>query len=319
MAADLDNGRLASLSIVVPVYRCAECLGQLCARLKACLPALTEKYEILLIDDRSPDNAWSIILELQRLHPEVKGIRLSRNFGQQIAISAGLAAARGAYALVMDGDLQDPPEKIPDFVAEIRKGHDLVLARRARRSHSWLRVRAAEAYFAILGWLTNRKIDGNYSPFSMLSRKVIDAFLRVNERERHYIFILHWLGFNAGVIDYDHGERATGESSYSLEMLLRHAVDGILFQDTTFLRWIMGVGLLFGLLGCILALAFIYLFFSHGSVPGWTSVVVLMLVCTGVLLLSVGVVGLYVGKIFDQVKQRPLYVVDAESENPLPW
>lgn len=307
------------ISVVVPVYGCAGCLEILCSRLKQNLGTLTSHYEIILVDDRSPDNAWPTIVALQSRHPEVKGIRLSRNFGQHIAISAGLAEARGDYAVVMDCDLQDPPETIPELYAKLIEGYDLVLAYRTERSHSFFRRLAAKAYFRLMSLLTEKNIDGSYGTFSMLSRKVIDSFLQFGERDRHYLFILRWLGFRIGSIGYEHQERTIGRSSYSLGRLLRHAVDGIFFQATVLLRWIVTLGLLFALFGATLALYFVYQYLEIGSVPGWTSVVVLLLVNTGVILFSLGVIGLYVGKIFDQAKGRPLYVIDAVAERRSEW
>jgi len=306
------------ISIVVPIYECVGCLEELCARLKRTLDPFAKHYEIILVDDRSPDNAWTAIGKIQERYPEVKGIRLSRNFGQHIAISAGLAAARGDYAVVMDGDLQDPPEKIPELYSKLKEGYDLVLARRTRRSHSLLRRAAAKTYFKLLSYLTEERIEGSYGTLSILSRKVIDAFLQFGERERHYLFILRWLGFKVGTIDYEHQERTVGASSYSLRRLLRVAADGIFLQATVLLRWIITAGLLFAVFGVMLAMYFVYGYFSHGSVEGWTSVAVLILICTGALLSSIGIVGLYIGKIFDQAKARPLYVVDAVSENANP-
>jgi dolichol-phosphate mannosyltransferase len=317
LAPDTENSQ--SISVVVPVYGCADCLELLCSRLKASLESITDRYEIILVDDRSPDNAWPSILRVQQHYPQVKGIRLSRNFGQQIAISAGLAEAQGDYVVVMDCDLQDPPEKIPDMFAKLNEGYDLVMARRAERTHSWFRLLAAKVYFSILSRLQEEKIDGSYGSFSMLSRKVIDAFLKFSERERHYLFILRWLGFNVGTIEYEQEERSIGQSSYSIKRLLKHAIDGVFFQATVFLRWIVGIGLLFAFFGVTLAGYFVYQYLIHGSVAGWTSVVVLLLVCTGVILLSLGVIGLYVGKIFDQAKGRPLYLIDTVSDRSSSW
>jgi len=314
-----DTQDSPKISIVVPVYGCAGCLDELCARLKRSLDSFTTRYEIILVDDRSPDNAWAAITKIQTDYPQVKGIRLSRNFGQHIAISAGLAAARGDYAVVMDGDLQDPPEKIPELYAKLKEGHDLVLARRSQRSHSFFRHAAARVYFRLMRLLTGENIDGSYGTFSLLSRKVIDGFLQFGERERHYLFILHWLGFKIGTIDYDHAKRSVGRSSYSLMRLLRHGADGLFFQATVLLRWIVALGLLFAVLGAMLAVYFVYGYFAHGSAEGWTSVVVLILICTGVLLFSMGVIGLYIGKIFDQAKERPLYVIDAVIERSASW
>lgn len=315
----LDSGACEKpfISVVVPVYGCAACLDRLCARVKESVTPITDQYEIILVDDRSPDNAWSAITIIQAHEPNVKGIRLSRNFGQHIAISAGLAAARGDFTVVMDCDLQDPPERIPDLYAKLQEGYDLVLARRSERTHSSFRLLAARTYFGLMSRLTEENIDGSYGTFSILSRKVVDSFLKFSERERHYLFILRWLGFKIGTISYEHQERTTGRSSYSLKRLLQHALDGLFFQATVFLRWIVTAGLLFALFGVTLAAYFIYQYFTHGSVAGWTSVVVLILVCTGVILSSLGVIGLYVGKIFDQAKNRPLFIIDEISKGPL--
>jgi len=308
-----------TISVVVPVYCCVDCLQQLCSELEINLRKLTPRYEIILVDDRSPDNAWPKIVSLQALFPSVKGIRLSRNFGQHVAITSGLAAAKGDYAIVMDCDLQDSPSLIPDLFAKIQEGYDLVLAKRVKRNHTGFRVWAAKFYFKVLSKLTEKDIDGNYGTLSILSRKVIDSFLQFNERERHYLFILRWLGFNAGIFEYEHQKREVGKSSYSLKQLLQHAVNGLLFQATALLKWIVALGLIFAFCGVSLAMFFIYQYFHVGSVAGWTSVAVLILICTGVILSSLGVIGLYIGKIFDQSKSRPLYVVDSVFENSNTW
>ncbi|WP_428825262.1 glycosyltransferase family 2 protein [Azonexus sp. IMCC34842] len=308
-----------SISVVVPVYGCAGCLEQLCDRLIQSLQDITNRFEILLVDDRSPDDSLGVIRAIQLRHSEVECIRLSRNFGQHIAISAGLSVARGDYSVVMDCDLQDPPEIIPELFAKIKEGYDLVMARRAERSHSHFRIFAAKAYFWLLSKLNEEDIDGSYGSFCMLSRKVVNSFLEFNERERHFLFILRWLGFKMGSIEYAHQERTIGNSSYSLKRLLRHAIDGIFFQSTVFLRWIVSLGLLFSILGIILALYFVFQYFAYGSVVGWTSLIVILLVCTGVILSSMGVIGLYVGKIFDQTKGRPLYVIDTIVKGRATW
>ena len=302
------------LSIVVPVYGCASCLEPLCQRIDRVLSEGGRDYELIFVDDRSPDHAWTAILDLQKRYERITGVRLSRNFGQHIAISVGLAQAHGDYAVVMDCDLQDPPEIIPQLTAKIGEGYDLVLARRVQRNHSIFRVLAAKAYFRLLELLTGVSVDGSYSAFSILSRKVIDHYLLFDERERHYLFILHWLGFHIGTIDYEHQKRFAGRSSYSLRSLFRHAVDGVFFQATVLLRWIVGLGVIYALLGLLLAGYFVYHYFIRGSLPGWTSLVVLVLLSTGAVLISLGVIGQYVGKIFDQTKGRPLYVIDNISE-----
>lgn len=317
----MNNEKLfkPAISVVVPVYGCIGCLEQLCQELEASLYGLTDHFEIILVDDRSPDHAWSQLDSLQALHPAVKGIRLSRNYGQHIAITAGLAAARGDYAVVMDCDLQDPPRLIPELFTKLQEGYDLVLAKRVERNHSAFRLMAAKAYFKLLSKLTGESVDGSYGSYSILSRKVIDAFLLFGEKERHYLFILRWLGFRIGSVDFVHQERRAGQSSYTLGRLLSHALNGILFQATVLLRWIVSLGFMFALSGIVVAGYLVWRSIFRTALPGWTSLVVLGLVSTGTILISLGIIGLYIGKIFDQTKQRPLYVVDVVSESRFKW
>jgi polyisoprenyl-phosphate glycosyltransferase len=308
-----------SMSVVVPVYGCASCLDALCKQLQVTLQAMTERFEIILVDDRSPDDSWSQLSALQDQYPAVKGIRLSRNYGQQIAITAGLASAQGDFAVVMDCDLQDPPSLIPDLLAKIREGYDLVVARRIERNDSSFRLLASRVYFWLISLLTKMPVNATEGAYSILSRKVIDSFLLFEEKERHYLFILRWLGFRMGAIEYVHQERHSGKSSYRLGTLIRLAIDGILFQATGLLRWIVGLGFLFAFFGMGIAIYLVWQRLTHTGLPGWTSLIVLILICTGVILVSLGIIGLYIGKIFDQAKQRPLYVVDVVWERRLLW
>jgi dolichol-phosphate mannosyltransferase len=266
----------------------------------------------VIVDDRSPDNSWQLVEALAASNPAVRGIRLSRNFGQHLAITAGLEAARGKEIVVMDCDLQDPPERIPDLLTELRKGYDLVLARRVERSHSVFRLLGAKAYFSLMRRLTGENLDGSYGTFSILSRKVVDAFLRFGERERHYLFILRWLGFNCGTIEYNHGSRHAGHSSYNVLRLFKHAMSGMFFHTGVLLNWIMYTGLSLTCVSFLTGLFFLYRHLTSTSLPGWTSLVVAILFSTGMILASVGAVGLYVSRLFEMAKGRPLYIVDSE-------
>ena len=322
MSAGPATGTLAanrSISVVVPVYRCKECLEELTERLAATLAKLTDRFEVLLVEDRSPDGAWDAITALAARKPFVSAVRLSRNFGQHIAITAGLAVCRGDLAVVMDCDLQDTPELVAELHDRLSQGFDLVLARRTSRTHSLPRVLAARAYFGLLNRMTGEKLDGNYGAFSILTRKVVDAYLLFQERDRHYIFVLRRLGFNAGTIDYEHAARAHGKSAYTLRRLVRHGIDGIFFQTTVLLEWIVGLGFLFAAGGLLWAGVLLYRYFVGTPPPGFTSLAVLLLVSTGVIVASLGVVGLYVGKIFESTKGRPLYIVDTAINRLAPW
>lgn len=301
------------LSVVVPVYGCRDCLAALQERITAALSGFGESYEVVYVDDRSPDRSWPLLAGLAESDPHVRALRLSRNFGQHAAITAGLAKATGRWVVVMDCDLQDPPEEIPRLYARAVEGFDIVFARRVGRRDSVLRRMGAAVYFRVLGAFFGRKLDGAHGTFSIISRKVADAFLELQDADRHYLFILKWLGFETGSIDVQHAERYAGKSSYSFVKLVQHAFDGLVFQTTKLLRWIVYLGFAVATIGIALAGFFMYSWAVNTPYPGWTSLAVLLLVLGGFILLSLGVTGLYVGKIFGQVKRRPLYVIDEET------
>jgi glycosyltransferase involved in cell wall biosynthesis len=298
------------LAVVVPVYRCSDCLLVLHERLTRTLRDLGVTYEILFVDDRSPDDSWPLLADLADRDATVRALRLSRNFGQQAAITAGLAESRASWTVVMDCDLQDPPEFIPQLYAKAREGHDVVLARRRSRSHSVFRLLAARIYFAFLRIFLKTNIDSGFGAFSIISRKARSAVLSVPDADRHYVPILLWVGFERASIEFEHAERYAGKSAYSMGSLVRLALSGIFFQTASLLRWIIYLGFLFAFLGVCLAVALVasYLFFD--PYPGWTSLAVLILVTSGFIIASTGVSGLYIGMIFKQVKNRPLYVID---------
>ena len=269
-------------------------------------------YELIFVDDRSPDGAWQILRELTVADSHVRALRLSRNFGQQAAITAGIGAGRGSWTLVMDCDLQDPPEFVADLYAKAQEGFDIVLGRRKEKKHSFFRLLAARLYFRFLRLFLGVHISGEYGSFSIIAAKVREAFLRVPDRDRHYLPILLWLGFNRASVDYEHGERHAGTSSYSLRSLVRLAVEGVFFQTASLLRWIVYLGFCVALAGALLAVALVVLAIVVNPPPGWTSLAVLTLLVGGFIIVSTGVTGLYIGKIFQQVKNRPLFLIDEE-------
>jgi polyisoprenyl-phosphate glycosyltransferase len=300
------------LSVVVPVYGCAGCLQALHRRIAASLDGVVGDWELVLIDDRSPDGSWEQIAALAERDPHVVGVRLSRNFGQHAAITAGLARARGDWVAVMDCDLQDPPEELPRLWEKAMEGHHVVLARRKGKQLAWHRRLSARVYFSVLGRMTGTRFDGEYGSFSVISRKVVDAFLRFRDVDRHYLLILRWLGFDPASIDYQHEPRAAGRSSYGLGRLIAHGLNGLFFHTTVLLRWIVYMGFVTSAIGMALSVYLLIARLTGSAYPGWTSLAIFTLVTGGLIITSVGVSGLYVGQIFTQVRERPLYVVDAE-------
>jgi dolichol-phosphate mannosyltransferase len=299
------------VSVVVPVYGCGPCLHELHRRVVDALEGMAiPSFELVLVDDCANDGAWAAIEQLAKLDDRVRGVRLSRNFGQHAAITAGLAESHGEWVVVMDCDLQDPPEEIPKLYRKAMEGHEIVLGRRAISRHHRGRRIGSRLYFRVMSRFTGLPFDGSFGTFSIISRKVVAAFLQFQDQDRHYLFILHWLGFSHTAVDYDHRERAAGKSSYSVLRLLQHALDGVFFQTTVALRMIVAMG--FGMAG-LGALVAIYLVVTRivGTVaPGWTSLAVFTLTVGGFTIISTGVTGIYVGKVFDQVKGRPLFVID---------
>jgi dolichol-phosphate mannosyltransferase len=304
-------GSSVHLSVVVPVYGCADCLTRLHDGLVGSLADVTDSYELIFVDDRSKDNAWSALLELCKRDSRVRAFRLSRNFGQHAAISAGLAMARGQWTVVMDCDLQDPPELIPTLHAKADEGFDIVLARRLAR-RSWWRHFLSRTYSRLMKLFFGVEMSGEFANLSLISRKVVDAYLSLGDLDRHYILILQWLGFDHATIEFEQPERHAGRSSYTLGALIRLGLDGMFFQTTTLLTWIVYLGFGVAASGIVLAAVFVAIYYTHQpfALTGWTSLSVLFLVLSGFIIISTGVTGLYIGKIFQQVKGRPLYVID---------
>jgi glycosyltransferase involved in cell wall biosynthesis len=285
-------------------------LSELYQRLTATLTQLVDSHEIVFVDDRSADQAWPTLVMLARRDPRVVACRLSRNFGQQLAITAGLRECTGQHVVVMDCDLQDPPEAISSLWAAAQEGVPIVFAKRKASYHSRYRTLANQLYFRLLGWLTGQHIDGELGSFSMISRTVVDAFLQFRENDRHYLFILYWLGFESRIIEYERHTRSVGKSSYSIGKLLAHALQGVFFQTTVFLRLVIYGGFLVSLLGLLTTALIIVERLRGALLPGWTSLIVLQLLMSGLTISAVGTVGLYVARIFEQTKQRPLYVLE---------
>jgi dolichol-phosphate mannosyltransferase len=276
----------------------------------AALSEISSDYELIFVDDRSTDGSWPELLELSKLDPRVKLVRLSRNFGQHPAITAGLAEAVGRWVVVTDCDLEDPPEEIPRLWAKAQEGYDFVLSRRRRRRQAvWRRV-GARAYRWLANRLAGTDVDPQYTNLSLLSRPVVDAFLRFRDQDRQYLLMLLWLGFRHDAIDVDQDERYAGSSSYSFRQLVRVAADGIFFSTTRLLRWIVYAGFAVGAAGLLLAALAVVNWIERDPPTGYTSLAVVILILSGMIIASTGVMGLYVGKVFAQVKGRPLYVVD---------
>jgi glycosyltransferase involved in cell wall biosynthesis len=303
------------LSVVVPVFNEAGTLPELHRRLAAVLADTAS--EIVMVDDGSRDGSWEIMRELSAADPGLRLLRLSRNFGHQAAITAGLDAARGDAVVVMDGDLQDPPELIPDLLARWRDGYDVVYAVRAERTgESRVRLLSISVFYKLLRRIAGNEIPANVGDFRLMSRRVVDALKEMPERARFLRGMTSWVGFRQVGVEYKRDARFAGESKYPPRKLLRLALDGITSFSTFPIKLVAWLGFVL-VAFCLITLGWaLYERIFSDTVPqGWTSLLVVVLLLGGVQLLSLGIIGQYVARIFDEAKQRPLYFV-SETVGP---
>lgn len=301
------------LSVVSPVYLAEESIDRLVDAIDTTVGAMDVRHEIVLVEDGSPDQSWERIVEQCNRHEHVKGLRLSRNFGQHYAITAGLESARGDYVVVMDCDLQDDPIYIPELYEKATSGYDVVYTLKESRRHKGIKNLLSRLFHWIVNLLVadhRQQSNANIGNFSILSRQAVSAFLKVSEYHRHYLGVVRWIGFRSAYVTTAHRDRLYGDTSYTLWKLVREAVNAITSQSDRLLYASILLG--FGFMtAAILGAAYIVVrYFISGFQEGWASVMVLMLLSTGVTLLCLGVVGIYLGKIFEQTKLRPLYLVE---------
>lgn len=298
------------ISVVSPVYCCAGCLHELAARLRDTLSSIGEPYEIVFVDDASPDDAWRVARELCAADAHVKAIALSRNFGQHYAIAAGLAHARGDWIVVLDCDLQDRPEEIAALYAKAREGHEIVFAEREMRRDGWLKRNLSRAFIGFLNYLSGADYDYRTANFGIYSRAVVDAVGSMGDQSRFFPVMVRWTGFKSTSIPVRHDARSDGKSSYTLRKLARLALEIVLSHSDKPLRLVAALGIFVSLIALGMT-GFSVLRYLRGdvTVAGYTSVIASMWLLAGITLFCMGVIGLYVGRVFESVKQRPLYIV----------
>lgn len=299
------------ISIISPVYCCAGCLRELCTRVATTLAPVTENYEILLVDDASPDDAWMILQELCARDSRIKALKLSRNFGQHHAIAAGLCSARGDWVVVMDCDLQDRPEEIAALLDKARSGNfDAVFGKRIVRKDGWGKRLTSRAFFAVLNYLTGAQHDSETANFGVFSRALVDVINRMPEQSPCFPLMVKWTGMKISTLAVNHESRAIGQSSYNLRKRIRLATDIVLSYSDKPLRLVAKLGISFAILAIAIAGVGVYRYAAGDiQVAGYTSIIASMWLLAGVILFCLGVIGLYVGRIFESVKGRPHYIV----------
>lgn len=307
------------LSIVIPIFNEQELLPELLSRFGAVKTQLHRScdipeggIEILFVNDGSTDDTLNILLAHCRRHPDYVLINLSRNHGHQLAITAGLDHARGDAVVMIDGDLQDPPELIVDLYRKQQEGYDVVYAvRNTRKGETWFKLLTASFFYKTLRRLTGVDIPANTGDFRIMSRRVADSLRALRERHRFIRGLVSWVGFRQTGIGYDRQPRFAGETKYPLSKMIRFAVDGITAFSAVPLRLISYTGLFTAVAGFFCALYVLYLrLFTDRTIPGWTSLIVIVLILGGVQLIALGVIGEYLGRLHEESKRRPLYIIE---------
>lgn len=298
------------ISIVSPVYRGEKMVAELVRRNVESVSTITEDYEIILVNDASPDDSWNEIVKQCAQNTKVKGINLSRNFGQHYAITAGLHYAKGDWVVVMDCDLQDRPEEIPNLYRKAMEGYDIVFAKRMNKKFGFWKKLSSMLFHRIYDWLSGMKTDETIGNYGIYSRKVIAEYNKMKETSRSFGSLVFYLGFKSSTIEVEHAERVDGGSSYSMRKLLKLSFDVMISNTNKPLKFAVAIGFIMAGASFLLALYnIIAKWVGMIMVQGYTTTIFSIWFVGGLLLLMLGIIGLYVGKIFEQVKERPLYVV----------
>lgn len=311
MAEYLFMKNTVHISVISPVYQAEGIIPELVSRLESTLNKLTDNYEIILVEDHGPDNSWEVIEQLSKTNSRLKGIRLSRNFGQHYAITCGLDHALGDWVVVMDCDLQDQPEEILGLYNKANKGnYDIVFARRVLRQDKILKRTTSILFHKLNSYLSGVKTDPTIANFGIYSSRVVVEFNKMRETARSFYSLVSILGFNSSTVDVEHSVRFSGETSYTWSKLINLTLDVVLSNSNKPLKLTAKLGFIISFISFMLAF---YNLVAHYcgiiKVDGFTTTVFSIWFVGGMILFVLGIIGLYIGKIFDQVKGRPLYIV----------
>jgi glycosyltransferase involved in cell wall biosynthesis len=300
-----------TFSIVVPIHDEQESLEELARRLAAALDALPDlDAEVILVDDGSRDASYPMMVALAGRDSRLKVVQLSRNFGHQVALTAGIELASGDAVVVMDGDLQHPPELIAEFVRLWREGNDIVYGVMQARPEGWFKRTTASAFYGLLRRLTKVDMPAAAGDFRLVDRVAVDAFVSMRERDRYVRGMFAWLGFRQAGVDYVPPPRYAGRSKYTVRRMARLAFDAIFSFSIYPLRIALGFGLVVSLISFVVGVVSgISKYVGIYTVPGWATIVVVTTFIGGIQLVVLGVIGEYIGRIYEEVKRRPLYVV----------
>ena len=303
------------ISIISPIYKSLETIDLLTEKLTFEVSKITEDYEIILIDDGNKDASWNKIARQAKLNSKIKGIKLSRNFGQHYAITAGINYSKGKYVTIIDCDLQQDPTYLVNLYRKISEGYDIIFTITKKREHSFIKNIFSSLFYKIYNFLTsdsNNIAEPNQTAFTMFNRKVANEYNKIKDTKRHHLSLLRFIGLKTATIFIKNNRRVFGKTSYSSKKLISHAIDGILFNTDRVLQLITSLGFLISFLSFVSIIFIITSYFISGYAVGWPSLIVLILFSLGSILSSLGIIGLYVGRTLEQAKSRPLYIVEEE-------
>ena len=301
------------ISIVSPVYRAEKILPILVSEINLVMERIGEDYEIILVDDRSPDNSWEVMKVLSSQNPKIKSIRLSRNFGQHSAIFAGLTKTKGDWVVVMDCDMQDQPKEITKLYKKVLEGYDIVLGQRENRKDKFLKKLSSKLFYKVFNYLSGGQFNNEIGNFGIYKKKVIDSILNISDYIKFFPLFINWVGFKSVSIPIEHGEREEGKSSYSISRLLKLAFNVIVSFSDKPLRLFINFGLGISILSFVLGIYYLYLSITHKiTQPGFSSLILSIWFLSGIIISCIGIVGVYLGKTFDQAKNRPTFIIDEE-------
>jgi dolichol-phosphate mannosyltransferase len=299
------------LSVISPVYGAPKVIKELVRQIKESVSQITEDFEIILVEDCSPDNSRDIIRDICTHDKKVKGVFLSRNFGQQYALNAGFDLSSGKYIVTLDCDLQNPPHQIIDLYNKIQEGYDIVYASRQNRPDNFFMTQGSKIFNRLMGFLTDTKQDESLAEFAIYHRKVVDAMASMGDYRRYYPIMNQWVGFKSCKINVEHQERTDGkESSYSIKKRIELALTTAIAFSTKSLRLIVYFGISITLLAVLFAIALVTKTLITGiDVSGWVTIFVSLWFISGIMIMIMGVIAIYIGSIFEEVKHRPSYII----------
>lgn len=304
------------ISVVIPVYKAENCLDELYRRLKVSLENISLDFEILMIEDCGGDNSWQVIERLANADSRVKGIQFSRNFGQHYGITAGLDVCQGEWVVVMDCDLQDRPEEIPRLYAKAQEGYDVVLALRGERCDPLLKRATSKLFYKLFSYLADIEYDGNSGNYRIMSRKVVVNFRCMREQLRFFGGLVQWMGFPTASLSVQHAGRFEGNSTYTFDKLWKLAIETIVAYSDKPLRLAVRLGFFMAFISFNYGAYILVNALLYGSkVPGWNSLIIAIFFIGGIIISILGIIGIYLGKTFDEAKKRPLYIVNRVTFN----